>query len=63
MANEPIEVQKYLSGIDYPATKQQLVEHAQDQGASEEIVEHLQQMPDDRFDGPNEVSRAISQVG
>jgi len=63
MANEPIEVQKYLSGIDYPATKQQLAEHAREQGAGDEIVEDLQQMSEDRFDGPDAVSRAISKVG
>jgi len=63
MANEPIEVQKYLSGIDYPATREELAQHARDQGADDQIVEHLQQLPQDRFDGPNAVSQAISKVG
>jgi len=63
MANEPIEAQKYLSGIEYPATREQLAEHARQQGADDQIVEHLQQMTEDRFDGPDEVSRAISKVG
>jgi hypothetical protein len=60
MARDFIEVQKYLSGMDYPASKEQLVEHAKSKGASEEILDELNRIPDDEYDGPNRVSSAVA---
>jgi hypothetical protein len=55
-----IEVQKYLSGIDYPATKDQLIEHARSRRAPQEIIDQLSSLPDDEYDGPNKVSSAVA---
>jgi hypothetical protein len=60
MAQDFIEVQRYLSGADYPATKEQLVEHAAKQGAPQEVKDKLAAMPDGEYDGPNRVSSAVS---
>lgn len=56
-----IKVQKYLSGVDYPATKDQLIEHAQSKGADEQALQALRDMPDGEYDGPNRVSKAVAQ--
>jgi hypothetical protein len=56
----PIEMQKYLKGVDYPASKDDLVSTAQDHGAPGEIVEQLKGMSKDSFDGPNAVVEAVS---
>jgi hypothetical protein len=58
----PIQVQKYLSGIDYPASKQEIVDRARSQGADQDVVQTLQQMPGDNFNSPNDVSAAIGKV-
>lgn len=55
----PIQVQKFLSGVDYPAGRDELVEHARGQGADENVVETLQRLPDRQYDGPNAVSKEI----
>jgi hypothetical protein len=52
----PIQMQKYLSGVDYPCNRDQLVKHAQEHGADEEVVGHLRSLPDRTYDGPNAVS-------
>ena len=39
-----------LKGIDFPAEKEDLVEHARDNGADPEIVEMLQEMPEAEFE-------------
>jgi hypothetical protein len=54
---EFIEVQKCLSGASYPATKDELLHHAQEHGASDEIVKALAGMPDGEYDGPDRVSK------
>jgi uncharacterized protein DUF2795 len=62
MANQPspIELQKHLSGVDYPAGKDELIERAQQQGADSSVLEALQQIPDRQYDGPNAVSAEFS---
>lgn len=61
MANPtPIEIQKYLSGIDYPASKEDLLSKAKEAGAEGEVMEALEGLPDQEFDGPTAVSSAVS---
>jgi len=57
MAPNPIEMQKYLSGVEYPAGRDTLVEHAKEQGAPTEVVQHLESLPGRSYDGPNAVSK------
>ncbi|MEU9884469.1 DUF2795 domain-containing protein [Sphaerisporangium sp. NPDC051011] len=55
-----IHVQKYLSGVDYPASKQQLVDHAKKKGADEQAMKALGRLPDREYDGPNGVSKELA---
>jgi hypothetical protein len=55
----PIEVQKHLSGVDYPAGKDQIIATAEENGAPQEVIEALQQMEGDQFDGPDDVMEAL----
>ena len=57
---EFIEVQKALGGISYPATKDQLIEHARGNNAGTDILAVLRDIPDREYDGPNEVSKAVA---
>jgi hypothetical protein len=57
----PIGVQKYLKGVDYPAQKEELLSTARNLKAPREVIEVLQQLPGDRFDGPDDVMRAYGQ--
>ncbi len=54
-----IKVQKFLGGIRYPATKQQLVDQAQSNRADPEALSALNGMPEREYSGPDEVSRVI----
>ncbi|GAA3207363.1 MULTISPECIES: DUF2795 domain-containing protein [Nonomuraea] len=56
----PIELQKHLGGVDYPASKQELVRAAREHNASQEIIKALESMPDREYDGPNAVSEAVT---
>ncbi|WP_405146199.1 DUF2795 domain-containing protein [Sphaerisporangium sp. NBC_01403] len=55
-----IHVQKFLSGVDYPATKDQLLEHGKRQGADKQAMEALKRLPEKEYDGPNAVSKALA---
>ena len=53
------EVQKALKGANYPASKDELVELADSNGADQEVVEALRGASSDRFDGPDSVMGAL----
>src|SRR5947209_3563148 len=54
-----IEVQKYLRGVDYPADRDTLIEHAQHQGAPGEVVDALRSLDDRTYDAPNDISEQV----
>jgi hypothetical protein len=56
----PIELQKYLKGVDYPAGKDDLVRTAESNGAPSEIVDAIRSASQDSFDGPSGVQKAIA---
>lgn len=60
MAVNPIETQKYLGGLDYPASKDDIVSKAQSEGASGDILDALKGLPEKEYDGPTAISQAIS---
>jgi hypothetical protein len=53
----PIDIQKALKGMDYPATKQQILEHAK--GGDKDVLEALQKIDDREYEGPSGVSAAV----
>jgi hypothetical protein len=55
----PIQLEKYLKGVDYPANKNDLIKHAQQNGADQQVLDTLKQLPDRTFEGPSGVSKAI----
>jgi hypothetical protein len=55
----PIDIQKALGGMDYPATKDDIVEHAQSQGGSDEVIEALKGIEDREYEGPSGVSESV----
>lgn len=59
MAVNPIQVQKYLSDVDYPCSRDELVATAEREGAGQGVLDTLRSLPADRFDSPTAVSSAI----
>lgn len=57
---EFIKVQKFLGGVSYPASKDQLIDHARGKKADQDVLEALTDLPERTFDGPDEVSRAVA---
>ena len=55
-----VEVQKYLKHVDYPATKEELIHTAEDEGADERVLHTLEDLPDEEFESPKTVAQAIS---
>ncbi|BAZ24743.1 hypothetical protein NIES4073_56410 [Kalymmatonema gypsitolerans NIES-4073] len=58
----PIQLQKHLKGVDYPASKEQLIQHAQKQGADDTAISVLNQLPDEEYESPTDVSEAVGDI-
>src|SRR5690242_20733426 len=56
-----IKVYRFLRGIRYPATKQQLMDQALSNQADEEALSSLRKMPEGEYSGLDEVSRVIAE--
>lgn len=59
----PVAVQKHLKGIDYPANKQKLIQHAKKQNADQQILSLLEQLPEDaEYNNPTDLNKAIGEI-
>jgi len=57
MESSPIEVQKALKDIDYPANKEKLIQHAKKHAASEEVMRDIKELPDKEYENAADVSK------
>jgi hypothetical protein len=55
-----IQAQKYLGGIDYPASAADIAKKAESSGAPDEVLEALRGLPEREYDSPTAVSEALS---
>ena len=55
----PTQVEKFLRDVDYPASKDDLIEAAQSHGADQNVIEALREMPTNRFDSPADVREGM----
>jgi Protein of unknown function (DUF2795) len=56
----PSNVQSYLAGVSYPATKQDLVKAARQNDAPRDILQILEGLDEGKFGGPQDVMKAYS---
>ena len=62
MTVNPIQLQKFLRGVDYPVDKKTLIDHARANGADDNVLKTLESLPWDRFNSPNDVSEALGEL-
>ncbi len=58
-AVNPIELQKALGKADYPASGEELADLAQRNHAKGELIDTLKTLGGKRFDGPDQVQKAV----
>ena len=56
----PIQMEKYLKGVDYPASKDDLLQCAKRNGADQQICDAIQHLPNQQFAKPTDVTKAVS---
>ena len=53
------QVQAYLRGVDYPASKDQLIQTAENQCAPDTVIDLLRQIPEKEYASPPDVGKAV----
>jgi hypothetical protein len=56
------ELQWYLEGITFPATKNEVVNLARDNNATDETMELLEELPDREYTSPDDVIHAAGVI-
>jgi len=58
----PVDVARYLSGIDFPVTRDELIRHAQRQDADEGVLELLGHLPNRDYGSMADVMKGVGQA-
>lgn len=57
-----VQLQKNLNEVDYPVSKKDLVQHAEEKGADEGVLRALKQLPSKQYETSADVSNAIGNI-
>lgn len=55
-------IQVYLKGIDYPVDKNELVDHAEENGAPDQVMDILRQLADKQYTSPADVEKEFGRI-
>ena len=58
----PVDAARHLEGLATPASKQDVVRHARDRGASAEEITAIERLPDRQFQTVADILKGIGQV-
>jgi len=53
--SSPANVSSYLKGIDYPASRDQVATHAEENGADAQVLDIIRSMPDQQYENMADV--------
>lgn len=60
--NNPSQIVKFVKGRDFPASKQEVIDQAKQNGADDNVIGTLQNLPFETFNSPNDIVEAYGQV-
>jgi hypothetical protein len=59
---DPMRLKPLLEGMDFPASKLDVIAHVEQGGAPDELIELLQRMDGERYDGADSVAAAAARA-
>ncbi|MEN6519933.1 MAG: DUF2795 domain-containing protein [Armatimonadota bacterium] len=58
----PANIANFLEGIDFPASKDELVNHAEDNNAPQDIIDILEKLPNREYTSMADIMSGVGQV-
>ena len=59
MSEEAAQIKRYLSGLDFPAQKREIIMHARNQGMPQPLITRIEGCPEREYTDPMDVARAM----
>lgn len=56
------ELEKYLNGVVYPANKDNLLDTARANRAPEEVIDMIENLPENNFNSPIDIAKAFGEL-
>lgn len=60
---DPTDIQQALRGVDYPASKEELIRHAEDNEADREVMNFLERIDEGQYESPADVQLELGKMG
>jgi hypothetical protein len=58
----PLKVQTFLAGMDYPAIKDDIIDYADSREASEDVLDILKEVPDREYENPADLMKEVGKI-
>ncbi|HJV24689.1 MAG TPA: DUF2795 domain-containing protein [Aromatoleum sp.] len=58
----PVQIQKFPGGLDYPVEKEEILEKARSEGADDLVMEALESIPDRSYESPVSISHEVGKL-
>ncbi|MDW5376601.1 DUF2795 domain-containing protein [Halomonas sp. HP20-15] len=58
----PANITHHLKGVDFPASREDLEKQAKDNGAGDDVMEIIRQMPDQEYGSMADVTKGVGEV-
>ncbi len=62
MLTSPAQIRKFLKDVEYPVKKQDLIEQAKKNNASNEVLQDLNRIPDKEYTGAKDIDREFESI-
>lgn len=59
---QPNDIQQALGGMDYPASKEELIQQAQDNQAGQEVMNFLERIEEGQYESPTDVQEELGRL-
>lgn len=59
----PIAVERYLKGVDYPTSKKELIKQAKQNKAPSDVMHVLDQLGEKKYSSPIDISKEVKKIG
>ncbi|MGE5392828.1 MAG: DUF2795 domain-containing protein [Candidatus Saccharibacteria bacterium] len=55
LEDQAYDLESFLEGVPYPASRDEIIAHASQRGAPEELLQLMEGLPDRQFDGTDDI--------
>ena len=63
MSFSPVQIEKYLGGLEFPAIKREIVEKVKSNTDDQSVISMVENLPDQKYNSPNDIWLELGKRG